>query len=211
MSTQDKSPKDKALEPVEPAPARRRLELSPSRVVAAVALLVLVGTMAWIGNRLFTQERLGPAGTEALGDEPIGVEVRTLTLYFGVPDSVELGAERRDIPSGAGLGRDLASLFDDLASGPATDLVPLIPKGTRVRHVFLDASGTVYVDFTRELVTGFQGGLSRELLLVRSIARTLTVNYTGISRLQILVNGRAVPSLGGHIDLSRPLTLSDWG
>ena len=205
------STKDKAPEPVPHPPDRPRFKLSPSRVVAAVALLALVGSLAWIGNRLFTQERLGAAGTEALGDEPIGVEVRTLTLYFGVRDSVELGSERRDIPSGGDLGRDLVHLFDDLASGPATDLVPLIPKGTRVRHVFLDASGTVYVDFTRELVTGFQGGLSRELLLVRSIARTLTVNYTSISRLQILVNGRAVPTLGGHIDLSRPLTLSDWG
>lgn len=188
-----------------------RLRPTRSRVIGALLVLVLLGAMALIGNRLFTRERLGAAGTEALGDEPVGLEIRTLTLYFGVADSVALGAERRDIPSHSDLSRDLADLFDDLAAGPATDLVPLLPKGTRVRHVFLDGSGTVYVDFTGELVTGFQGGLSRELLLVRSIARTLTANSTGISRLQILVNGRAVPSLGGHIDLSRPLTLSEWG
>jgi hypothetical protein len=184
---------------------------SALHIGGAVVVLLLVGAIVYLGNRIFTGERLGPAGTEALGDEPIGVEIRTLTLYFGDRDSPALVPERRDIPSHSDLSSDLADLFDDLAAGPTGNLVPVLPQGTRVRHVFVDGTGTVYVDFSRELVTAFPGGLSRELLLLRSIARTVTANYEGLSRLQILVNGSAVPSLGGHFDISRPLTLSEWG
>lgn len=183
-----------------------------ARVTGAVVVLVLLIAIAVVGNRIFTRERLGPAGTEAPGEEPIGLEIRTLTLYFGARDSVALVAERRDLPSHSDLSGDLAETFDDLAAGPTSAAsLALVPEGTRVRHVFVDGAGTVYVDFTGEFLTGMKGGLSEELMLIRSIARTLSVNYAGLSHLQILVDGRVVDVLGGHLDLSRPLPLSKWG
>jgi hypothetical protein len=180
------------------------------RIAGAVLVLVLLVAIAVLGNRIFTAERRGPAGTEALGDEPLGLEIRTLTLYFGARDSVALAAERRDIQARPDLTGNLSGMMADLAAGPLTDLVPVIPAGTRVRHVFVDPAGTVYIDFSGEIQSGLDGGLSHELMVIRSIARTMTVNFTGLNRLQILVDGRIVPSLGGHLDTSRPLALAEW-
>lgn len=184
--------------------------VTPGRIAWAAAVLALLLAIGFLGNRIFTRERQGAAGTEALGEEPEGIEFRTVTLYFGDPDSVGLSAERRDVLARSDLAGNLTGALEDLAAGPLTRLVPTLPPGTRVRHVYLDGSGTVYVDFSGELLAGPAGGLSRELLAVCSIARTLSANFSGLSRFQILVEGRAVPTLGGHLDTGRPLRLSEW-
>lgn len=185
--------------------------MTRGRIAWMAAILALLVTIGYLGNRIFTRERQGPAGATAPGEEPEGIEFRTVTLYFGDPDSVGLVAERRDVLARPDQAGNLAGALEDLAAGPTTALVPLFPAGTRVRHVFLDgSSGTVYIEFSRELLGGPAGGLSRELMLVRSIARTLSANFPGLSRFQILVEGRAVPALGGHLDTGRPLLLSEW-
>ena len=184
--------------------------MTPGRIVGGVAVLVLLLAIGFLGNRIFTRERPGAAGTEAPGEESEGIEFRTVTLYFGDPDSVGLSAERRDVLARSDQAGNLTGALEDLAEGPMTGLVPTFPPGTRVRHVFLDGSGTVTMDFSRELLAGPAGGLSRELMVLRSIARTLSANFSGLSRFQLLVEGRAVPSLGGHLDTGRPLLLSEW-
>src|SRR5947209_5168592 len=49
------------------------------------------------------------------------------------------------------------------------------------------------------------GGSSSELLTVYSIVNALTSNLPTITRVQILVDGKEVDSLAGHVDLRRPL------
>jgi len=181
-----------------------------AKVAGAALVLLLLVAIAILGNWIFTRERLGPAGTEAVGDEPPGVEIRTMTLYFGSPDSVALTAERRDVPAGSNLSANVAAMFEDLAQGPMSEAIEVLPRGTRVRHVFVDKEGTAYVDFSREIMSGLGGGLSREVTLYRSLARSLSVNFSGLTRLQVLVEGRVVPTLGGHLDAGRPLVLSEW-
>ncbi|HPW21762.1 MAG TPA: GerMN domain-containing protein, partial [Vicinamibacterales bacterium] len=49
------------------------------------------------------------------------------------------------------------------------------------------------------------GGSQHELLTVYAIVDTLTANLPAITSVQILVDGREVDSLAGHVDLRRPL------
>ncbi len=190
---------------------KERPRIGRGRIFFAGVLLVLLVTTGILGNRVF-RERRGPAGTTVVsGDEPAGVAFRTLTLYFGSRDSTGLAAERRDVLAGTHMSQDVVEALEGLAEGPMTDLVPLLPSGTHVKHVFIDAAGLAYVDFSSEIVDGFRGaGLSRELLAVRSMALTLRVNFSALQALQILVDGRPVPTLGGHLDTSGPLALSEW-
>lgn len=181
------------------------------KIVFAAAMLVLFVTMGILGNRVF-RERRGPAGTSVMsGDEPAGVAFRTLTLYFGERDSTGLGAERRDVLAGSYPAQDIVQALEGLAEGPLSDLVPLLPPEAHVKHVFIDAAGVAYVDFSPELVTGLRGaGLSQELLAVRSMALTLRVNFSSVKEFQILVDGQPLETLAGHLDTSKPLVLSEW-
>ncbi|MBQ5389910.1 MAG: GerMN domain-containing protein, partial [Anaerovibrio sp.] len=52
--------------------------------------------------------------------------------------------------------------------------------------------------------SGFVGGSTGEEMLVGSLVNTLT-EFPEIKKVQILVEGKEIDSLSGHLDLSRPV------
>lgn len=184
---------------------------SVGQVAGAAGVLLVLVAIAVFGNLLFRGERAGPAGTTEVGDERDGTEFRTVTLYFADPEGPDLAAERRDLLAGGDVSTLVAATIEALAAGPLGRLAPTLPGGTRIRNVFVDREGVVYVDFSGELAAGLRGaGLSQETMLLRSLARTLGVNFRGVRRLVLLVEGEPVSALAGYFDLSRPLVLSEW-
>jgi hypothetical protein len=53
--------------------------------------------------------------------------------------------------------------------------------------------------------TNHTGGALDELFTVYTIVDALTVNLPAITRVQILIEGREVDTLAGHVDLRNPL------
>ena len=51
-----------------------------------------------------------------------------------------------------------------------------------------------------------QGGSVDELLTVYTLVDALTSNLPAVTAVQLLVDGREVETLAGHVDLRRPLT-----
>ena len=80
----------------------------------------------------------------------------------------------------------------------------IIPKQAKLRSVKVE-NGTATVDFTGDLSKNFVGGSTGETMLVGSIVDTLT-EFPEVKKVQILIDGKKVESLGGHMDLSQPLT-----
>lgn len=80
----------------------------------------------------------------------------------------------------------------------------IIPKQAKLRSVKVE-NGTATVDFTGDLRKDFVGGSTGETMLVGSIVDTLT-EFPEVKKVQILIDGKKVESLGGHMDLSQPLT-----
>lgn len=80
----------------------------------------------------------------------------------------------------------------------------VVPIGTKVLGLRIDQDGTAYADFSSELLRTGQGSYG-ELMLCYAITNTLT-EFKDIKRVQILVNGKKVESISGHMDLSDPLT-----
>ncbi len=61
------------------------------------------------------------------------------------------------------------------------------------------------MDFTPEIQTMHPGGTTNEILTVYSLVDTLTANLPAVSSVQILVEGKELDTLAGHLDLRRPL------
>jgi len=49
------------------------------------------------------------------------------------------------------------------------------------------------------------GGTVNELLTVYTIVNALTANLPAVTGVQLLVDGKEVDTLAGHVDLRRPL------
>ena len=79
------------------------------------------------------------------------------------------------------------------------------PAGTTLRAIYLDAQGQAFVDLSREVAAGHPGGALDEILTVYSIVNAVTDNLPAVHAVQILVDGREVDTLAGHVDLRRPL------
>ena len=180
------------------------------RLIGALGVLFLLVLIALFGRGIFRREPTG-GGTGRVVDEGIGIGLQAVTLYFADPERADLATERRDVIVGAETSTLVAATLEALARGPEGRLARIVPEGTRVHHVFIDREGVVYADFSGELASGMEGaGLSQEILLLRSLARTLSVNFRTLKSLVILVDGRTRASLGGRIDTGQPLPLLDW-
>lgn len=129
------------------------------------------------------------------------------TLFSVSDDGTALQAWTRDIPLGATPAEQARlALEAELATAMSPEgRVSPIPAGVTVRHVFLTPRGDAYVDLSREIISGHPGGSLNEALTVYAIVHALAANVRGISAVQILVEGRQVDTLAGHIDLRQPL------
>ena len=90
-----------------------------------------------------------------------------------------------------------------LAGTDDKNLTAVFPKKTKLRKVSV-SGGMAKVDFDKNLTSGFVGGSTGEEMLVGSLVNTLT-EFPEIKKVQILVEGKEIDSLSGHLDLSRPV------
>ena len=72
-----------------------------------------------------------------------------------------------------------------------------------LRNAFLLPEGEAVVDFA--LDSGLTFGSDEELAIVASLVDTILQNVAETSRVRILINGEPAETLGGHVDLTRPL------
>jgi spore germination protein GerM len=113
--------------------------------------------------------------------------------------------ETREIEGGVTATEDSKRILEELVKGPEGELTAVIPRAARVKNLFVDSSGTAYVDFDGELTAGHSGGARAELLAVYSIVNTLAANLSQIKKVQILVEGAGLPTLAGDVDTRDPL------
>ena len=80
-----------------------------------------------------------------------------------------------------------------------------IPTGTTLRGLYLTERGDAFVDLSANARTGHTGGALDELFTVYTIVNSLTTNLPAVTRVQILIEGKEVDTLAGHVDLRHPL------
>jgi len=143
-------------------------------------------------------------GATAAPAEPLRpVRVR---VYFPSADATDLVGEDREIFDTAAPGDRAKQILSDLIEGPESGAaVPAVPRGVRLRQVYVLADGTAWADFSVELRDLAAGGSAEELTTVYAIVDSVALNVREIRRLGILIEGEEVDTLTGHLDLRRPL------
>jgi len=146
-----------------------------------------------------------PSATPAPAPPAASVPHIIATLYYGTPDGQALAAVKREVPLGDGpreQGRQI--LQSELEDAPAPYL-SLIPRGTTLRAFYITDRGDAFVDLSAEASTQHPGGSTHELLTVYAIVNAVTANLPAVQRVQILIDGKEVDTIAGHVDVRRPL------
>lgn len=131
-------------------------------------------------------------------------------LFFVSEDGMSLVQTPREVPYGATPAEQARAILVAQMSA-AAPLVSAIPAGTTLRNIFLTDKGDAFVDFSGELASKHTGGSLDEILTVYTIVDALTANLPAITRVQILIDGKEVDTLAGHVDLRHPLAKSlEW-
>lgn len=129
----------------------------------------------------------------------------TATLFYISEDGLRLVTAKREVPYGANTAEQARRILEEALKPAPARLINAIPAGTTLRAVFVTGRGEAYVDLSREVADKHTGGSLDELFTVYSVVNALTVNLPAIAAVQILVDGREVDTLAGHVDLRRPL------
>ena len=175
-------------------------------------LVVVLTTPRW--TRLLTRTVPGEEGTDdpaapaAAADADAAAAAQqkiTVKLFFLAPDQPALLIEDREVAYSADLARQVRTVVEEIVKGPQKGLAGTLPAETRVIDSFVTAAGVAYVDLSKEATAKHPGGSRGELLSVYSVVNSVTANFPAVKRVQILVEDRQVPTLAGHVDLTRPL------
>ena len=129
-----------------------------------------------------------------------------VVLYFSDDQAMYLVPEKRNITIEEGTGDEVlaTSIIKELIAGPQNkELHATIPAEAKVLSVKIK-EGVASADFSKELQSKHWGGSTGEGMTLYSIANTLT-ELDSIDKVELLIEGKKVESLAGHIDTTVPL------
>lgn len=194
--------------------------MSKKWIIALVVLLVLIGAVVGYsqvkrsgekksqdksqesnsGKDKKEKEKSDKKGSTGVDGED--QETAQINLYFAESELEYLLPEARNISS----AQDRAEQsIKELIKGPKkSGRYATIPQGTKLIDLNIK-EGVAYADFSQELIDNHSGGSAGELMTVYSIVNTLT-QFPEIDKVQILVGGKEVETLAGHMDLTQPLS-----
>jgi spore germination protein GerM len=146
-----------------------------------------------------------PNAATAPGDPARKIKAR---LFYVGSDGTRLVPIERDVAYAERPVDQAREIIAAQIAPVAEPLVSAIPAATKLRAVFVTETGDAYVDLTSDVQTAHPGGSVNELLTVYTIVDALTANMPAIKAVQLLVDGKEVETLAGHVDLRRPLATS---
>ena len=187
---------------------RRHLAIAAIVVFGlASAWVLFIGLPRWYSAR---RAQTGQAPATAAAPETAQRKI-TATLFYVGEDGMALAPVQREVPFGATVPEQARAILEAQLAATAAPQVSAIPAGVTLRNVFVTERGDAFVDLSADITAKHPGGSLDEIFTVYTIVNALTVNLPAIARVQILVEGKEVDTLAGHVDLRHPLAKSlEW-
>lgn len=173
----------------------------------AAAWVLFIGLPRWYAGT----PAAGVAGAPGTAAPAVAVRKITATLYYVADDGMALVPVQREVPFGETIVEQARAIIAAQIAAAAPPLVSAIPAETKLRDVYITAKGDAFVDLSGDISTKHPGGSLDEIFTVYALVNALTVNLPAVTRVQILIDGKEVDTLAGHVDLRHPLAKSlEW-
>ena len=165
-------------------------------------LLILIG----IGLIVFFHRQIYDSIKPLLLKVGILVERKEVLLYFSDSEGEYLIGERRKILKRDSLREEAKEAIVELIKGPKGKLLRTLPPRTKLLNLQINDAGLAKANFNQALSKDHPGGSSAEMMTVYSVVNTLSLNFPQIKRVQILIDGKPIETITGHLSLSLPVS-----
>jgi spore germination protein GerM len=186
---------------------RHRALLAVAIAIAALALgwVLMTGLSRVLRTAAPPEPIDAPAQQTGAAATPAVPRINA-TLFFASADGLGLVPVEQEIPLAQGTVAQARALVEALlAATPPESLAATIPQGTTLRGVYVSERNEAFVDLDATVRTNHPGGSMNELFTVYTIVNAVTTNLPDVQQVQILIDGREVDTLAGHVDLRKPL------
>lgn len=132
-------------------------------------------------------------------------ETMGITIYYATADAQHLVPEKHMVAKN---DHPAKTAVEQLLADPADkQLTRVLPTTAKLRSLIVK-DHIAYADFTDKLIKDSSGGSATERLMVSAIVNTLT-EFPDVHKVQILIEGKVVETLTGHMDVSQPLSRTE--
>lgn len=140
-------------------------------------------------------ERTGQAGVDAGGADAM----LTVMVYYPSDKGMTLQPVRIRLRADAQLlAKEAVSALFSTSPDPGHALLGSL----RLKALYIDHSGTAYVDLSPAAPGGIHASAWQELMTLYAIVNTLTANFEEIKAVRFLLEGKEAQTLAGHISLA---------
>ncbi len=126
-------------------------------------------------------------------------EKQVAKIYFSDSQERFLKSEKRFVTKESDNALQAKEIVKALLNGSQNGLVNTFPKGVTVKDVKISDDGVASVNFNKNLLKSYEGSSASEMATIYSLTNSLTQNVSVIKKVKILVEGKEIPSIKGHI------------
>ncbi len=135
-------------------------------------------------------------------------EKQEVVLYFSDANERFLVPEKRYISKEDNDQAKARELVKALLEGSKTKLVSTFPEGTSLDNITIDDKQTAHVSFDKNLIKQHPGGSASEMATIYSLTNTLIRNVSSVKRVKLLIAGKEVDSIKGHVYTRQPFSMN---
>lgn len=176
------------------------------RVLPVAIGVALLGLLAWGVTSLLERLTERDTATVVTATPPPPSETPHIaaTLFYATAEGDALLPVQREVPLAEGLVAQGRQILAAQFAPPPAPYISAIPPGTMLRAFYVTEKGDAFVDVSG-ISAAHPGGSLTELLTVYAIVNAVTANLPAVQRVQILVDGKEVDTIAGHVDIRQPL------
>jgi hypothetical protein len=169
------------------------------RVITGIIIVAAAAAYIWFNYGMINRQP-GDRARDAYRKP----QSSTIRLYFADAQGEHLVAEQRSVAAAVSLEERIESAVKELLKGPRGALGRTIPQSVELKGVRMEGDRVAWLNFSSSLVSAHPGGSTAELMTIYSIVNTVALNFSEVQKVGILVDGRSIDTLAGHLDCRDP-------
>jgi spore germination protein GerM len=170
-------------------------------------IFVILFVMGMAGGYLYFSKKFPSKNTQLEKAKEVDTnkidDMFTIRVYY--PISGRLQMEERKVQRRASNVAVAEAVIGEFLKGPVNVKDSEIPRDAKLLGLYRGEDGILYIDLSDEFRRNFSGDVIAEFLLLKGLFESLISNVQDITDVKVLIEGREMESLGGHVYLMYPL------